>query len=176
MLTRNRHIRSVVAGRHGPWRKSSPRRPPSPGWAVAIHPSLARWSPSALGDAACASTIHCARARWLAGISQRAATIGRGGPHRGKLARPSNQCLTNFFVGISVRVPSPSRCHLSVQGIIPTKGVHVPALFYLCYGGLSVRWGVSRGGGWPTTLTGATPRKPHVWWLAATRRGVSGTN
>jgi hypothetical protein len=178
MLTRNRHIRSVVAGRHGPWRKSSPRRPPSPGWAVAIHPSLARWSPSALGDAACASTIHCARARWLAGISQRAATIGRGGPHRGKLARPSNQCLTNFFVGISGQGPIALQVPPQRSGDNPNKRCTGSrfVLPSLCYGGLSVRWAVSRGGGWPTTLTGATPRKPHVWWLAATRRGVSGTN
>jgi hypothetical protein len=110
--------------------------------------------------------------------SRSVSTIGRGGPHRGKLARPSNQCLTNFLVGISGQGPIASRCHLGVQGIIPNKRCTRSrfVLTSLCYGGLSVRWAVSRGGGWPTTLTGATPREPHVWWLVATRRGASGTN
>jgi hypothetical protein len=70
--------------------------------------------------------------------SRSVSTIGRGGPHRGKLARPSNQCLTNFLVGISGQGPIASRCHLGVQGIIPNKRC-TRSRFVLtspCYGGV----------------------------------------
>jgi hypothetical protein len=51
MLTRNRHVRSVKAGRHGLRRKPAQTSLCSFGWAMATHQGPARWSPPLGSDA-----------------------------------------------------------------------------------------------------------------------------
>jgi hypothetical protein len=81
MLTRNRHVRSVKAGRHGLRRKPAQTSLCSFGWAMATHQGPARWSPPLGGDAA--RSRPSAGSRWLAGDPTACATIGLDAPMEG---------------------------------------------------------------------------------------------
>jgi hypothetical protein len=76
MLTRNRHVRSVKAGRHGLRRKPAQTSLCSFGWAMATHQGPSRWSPTLGGDAArCRPSASVARGGWQE-IPQRAPRLG----------------------------------------------------------------------------------------------------
>ena len=83
MLTRNRHVRSVKAGRHGLRRKPAQTSVCSFGWAMATHQGPARWSPPLSGDAARSRpSASVARGGWQE-IPQRAPRLGSTPPWRG---------------------------------------------------------------------------------------------
>lgn len=83
MLTRNRHVRSVKAGRHGLRRKPAQTSLCSFGWAMATHQGPARWSPPLGGDAARSRpSASVARGGWQE-IPQRAPRLGSTPAWRG---------------------------------------------------------------------------------------------
>jgi len=100
MLTRNRHVRSVKAGRHGLRRKPAQTSLCLFGWAMATHQGPVRWSTPLGGDAARSRpSASVARGGWQE-IPQRAPRLGSTPPWRGSPEPRSSTCDRQRFKNI----------------------------------------------------------------------------
>ena len=109
MLTRNRHVRSVKAGRHGLRRKPAQTSLCSFGWAMATHQGPARWSPPLGGDAARSRpSASVPRGGWQE-IPQRAPRLGPTPPwgdRRGRDHQHATYSGSKIFLGPSPLTPA----------------------------------------------------------------------